>query len=121
METLELILKKANNEPFFIQPIFKKTELKVLIDHQIISFLKKCLGVGLVLTIFRARHVLGPEMSQGHSLLTCLRARQFSQGLRLEISRAQSVSWPDLGRSRKCLGDKGHRYVGVVFTHPTYI
>ena len=72
-------LKKANNEPFFIQLIFKKTELRVLIDHQIISFLKKCLGVGLVLTIFRARHVLEPKMSQGHSLLTCLRARLVSR------------------------------------------
>ena len=54
---------------FFIQPIFKKPYLKVLINHQIISFLKKYLRVGLVLTIFRAKHVLGPEMSQGHSFL----------------------------------------------------
>ena len=40
-------------------------KFKVLIDHQSIIFLKKCLRAGLVLMCLRAGHVSGRDLSQG--------------------------------------------------------
>ena len=123
------------------------TKLKVLIDHQSIYFLKKCLGARLVLTCLgarlvltclRARHVSGQEMSQGRTCSdlcygrTCLRSRNvlgpdLSQGLQPEMSRAGSVSGPEVSKSlgpevsrgRKCLG--ANYFIIVVHTQLTQI